>query len=67
MTYHLHLTERETYTLSMALLSLELETEELIRETIRAPDQYTNDLLTLYRRRKDDIIAVRKKIEVARG
>lgn len=67
MTYHLHLTENETYTMSMALLSLELETEELIRETLRAPDQYTNDLLALYRHRKDDINAMRKKIEVARG
>lgn len=67
MIYHLHLTEKETYTLITALLSLELETEELIKETLKNPDQYTNELLAHYRRRKDDIIAVRKKIEVARG
>jgi hypothetical protein len=67
MIYHLHLTEKETYTMSMALLSLELETDELIKETLKVPDQYTNDLLALYRHRKDDIKAMRKKIEVARG
>lgn len=67
MIYHLHLTEKDTYTMSMALLSLELETDELIKETLKAPDQYTNDLLALYQHRKDDIKAMRKKIEVARG
>lgn len=53
--------------MSMALLSLELETDELIKETLKAPDQYTNDLLALYRHRKDTINALRKKIEAARG
>ena len=67
MIYHLHLTEKETYTMSMALLSLELETDELIKETLKAPDQYTNELLTLYRHRKDTINELRKKVEAARG
>lgn len=67
MIYHLHLTEKETNTMCMALLALETETEELIKETLKAPDQYTNDLLALYRHRKDDIKAIRIKIEVARG
>ena len=67
MIYHLHLTEKEQTTLALALLSLELETDELMKETMRKPDQYTNDLLTLYRHRKDDINALRKKVEAARG
>lgn len=67
MIYHLHLTEKEINSMCMALLALEMETEELIKEALKAPDQYTNDLLALYRHRKDDIIAIRKKIEIARG
>lgn len=67
MIYHLHLTEKEQTTLALALLSLELETDDLMKEAMRKPDQYTNDLLTLYRHRKDDINALRKKVEAARG
>lgn len=67
MIYHLHLTEKETTSMCMALLALEMETDELIKETLKKPDQYTNDLLALYRHRKDDIKAIRKKIEIARG
>lgn len=67
MIYHLHLTEKEQTTLALALLSLELETDELMKETMRKPDKYTNDLLALYRHRKDDINALRKKVEAARG
>lgn len=67
MIYHLHLTEKEQTTLALALLALEMETDDLMREAMRKPDQYTNDLLTLYRHRKDDINSLRKKIEAARG
>lgn len=67
MIYHLHLTEKEQTTLALALLALEMETDDLMKETMRKPDQYTNDLLTLYRHRKDTINALRKKIEAARG
>lgn len=67
MIYHLHLTEKETNSMCMALLALEMETDDLIKETLKNPDQYTNDLLALYRHRKDDIKAIRKKIEIARG
>lgn len=67
MIYHLHLTEKEQTTLALALLSLELETDDLMKEAMRKPDQYTNDLLALYRHRKDNINALRKKVEAARG
>lgn len=67
MIYHLHLTEKEQTTLALALLALELETDELMKDTMRKPDRYTNDLLALYRHRKDDINALRKKVEAARG
>ena len=67
MIYHLHLTEKEQTTLALALLALEMETDDLMKETMRKPDQDTNDLLTLYRHRKDDINSLRKKVEAARG
>lgn len=67
MIYHLHLTEKEQTTLALALLALEMETDDLMKETMRKPDQYTNDLLTLYRHRKDTINELRKKVEAARG
>lgn len=67
MIYHLHLTEKEQTTLALALLAVEMETDDLMRETMRKPDQYTNDLLTLYRHRKDTINELRKKVEAARG